>query len=99
MKFKFRHDNNYRRNYYKYELKHRITNSVKNHNTFPFVLKFIITNFLGKEKNLSQFLKVRNRCVFTIRVRSVFSSYKVSRTIFRQRAITGQIVGIKKSVW
>nr|YP_009968192.1 30S ribosomal protein S14 [Cyanidiococcus yangmingshanensis]QMX77293.1 30S ribosomal protein S14 [Cyanidiococcus yangmingshanensis] len=45
------------------------------------------------------FMKVRNRCVLTIRSRSVFSSYKISRIIFRQKAITGLLIGVKKAVW
>nr|QNR39892.1 30S ribosomal protein S14 [Cyanidiococcus yangmingshanensis]UNJ18938.1 ribosomal protein S14 [Cyanidioschyzonaceae sp. 2 FvB-2021] len=99
MRFKFRRDNFYRENYYKYELKHKICNSLTNHIIFPFILKLAILRYSNRIKPIRIFMKVRNRCVLTIRSRSVFSSYKVSRIIFRQKAITGLLIGVKKAVW
>lgn len=47
----------------------------------------------------SSFVKVRNRCVLTGRSRAVYRKFKISRLMFRQLSLQGNIPGIKKASW
>jgi small subunit ribosomal protein S14 len=99
MKFKVRIDNIYRKNYYKKELEHKILNSLIKHKAIPPIVTLIIINYLNQSSSFQHFMKVKNRCVFTGRSRAVFSAYKISRIIFRQKNAINQLIGIKKSIW
>lgn len=43
--------------------------------------------------------RIKNRCIFTSRSKSVNSSMKLSRITFRKLASEGSLLGIKKSSW
>ena len=47
----------------------------------------------------SSITRLNNRCIFTNRSRSIYKKFKLSRLIFRQLALKGLLVGIKKSSW
>ncbi|MBU1677419.1 MAG: 30S ribosomal protein S14 [Bacteroidetes bacterium] len=49
-------------------------------------------------KNASP-VRVRNRCVLTGRPRGYYRKFGVSRLVFREMALSGEIPGIKKSSW
>lgn len=49
-------------------------------------------------KNASP-VRLRNRCQFTGRPRGYYRKFGVSRLVFREMALKGEIPGIKKSSW
>ncbi|CAN8287550.1 unnamed protein product [Cochlearia groenlandica] len=54
---------------------------------------------LSKLPRNSAFTRIRNRCVFTGRSRSVTELFRMSRICFRGLANKGALLGIKKSSW
>ena len=44
-------------------------------------------------------IRIKNRCIFTSRSKSVNSRLKLSRITFRKLASEGSLLGIKKSSW
>ena len=45
------------------------------------------------------YIRVRNRCLITVRPRGNYRKFKMSRIAFRELASTGQVPGILKSSW
>ncbi|CAH8347823.1 unnamed protein product [Eruca vesicaria subsp. sativa] len=54
---------------------------------------------LSKLPRNSAFTRIRNRCVFTGRSRSVTELFRMSRICFRGLANKGELMGVKKSSW
>ncbi|GAB4292874.1 MAG: 30S ribosomal protein S14 [Ignavibacteriaceae bacterium] len=44
-------------------------------------------------------VRLKNRCMFTGRTRGYYRKFGVSRLVFREMALRGEIPGIKKSSW
>ena len=44
-------------------------------------------------------VRLKNRCMFTGRARSYYRKFGVSRLVFREMALRGELPGIKKSSW
>lgn len=44
-------------------------------------------------------VRLHNRCMFTGRPRAYYRKFGVSRLVFREMALRGEIPGIKKSSW
>ncbi|HOP49072.1 MAG TPA: 30S ribosomal protein S14 [Ignavibacteriales bacterium] len=49
-------------------------------------------------KNSSK-VRLRNRCVFTGRARGNYRKFGISRLVFREMCLRGEIPGIKKASW
>ncbi|PKL89061.1 MAG: 30S ribosomal protein S14 [Ignavibacteriae bacterium HGW-Ignavibacteriae-2] len=49
-------------------------------------------------KNASP-VRLRNRCMITGRPRGYYRKFGISRLLFREMALRGEIPGIKKSSW
>ncbi len=49
-------------------------------------------------KNASP-VRLNNRCTMTGRARSYYRKFGISRLVFREMALKGEIPGIKKSSW
>ena len=47
----------------------------------------------------SSVVRLKNRCMFTGRARSYYRKFGVSRLVFREMALKGEIPGLKKSSW
>ena len=54
---------------------------------------------LQKVPRDSSVTRLKNRCMFTGRARSYYRKFGVSRLVFREMALKGEIPGIKKSSW
>jgi small subunit ribosomal protein S14 len=54
---------------------------------------------LQKLPRNSSRVRLKNRCMFTGRARSYYRKFGVSRLVFREMALKGEIPGIKKSSW
>ncbi len=44
-------------------------------------------------------VRLRNRCMMTGRPRGYYRKFGISRLVFREMALKGEIPGIKKSSW
>ena len=44
-------------------------------------------------------VRLRNRCMLTGRPRGYYRKFGISRLVFREMALRGEIPGIKKSSW
>ncbi len=44
-------------------------------------------------------VRLRNRCMMTGRPRGYFRKFGISRLVFREMALKGEIPGIKKASW
>jgi small subunit ribosomal protein S14 len=49
-------------------------------------------------KNASP-VRLKNRCTMTGRSRGYYRKFGISRLVFRERALKGEIPGIKKASW
>ena len=47
----------------------------------------------------SSAVRLKSRCMFTGRARSYYRKFGISRLVFREMALKGEIPGIKKSSW
>jgi small subunit ribosomal protein S14 len=54
---------------------------------------------LQKLPKNSSVVRLKNRCMFTGRSRAYYRKFGVSRLIFREMALKGEIPGVKKSSW
>lgn len=54
---------------------------------------------LSKLPRNSSKTRIRNRCIFTGRPRSVNKLFRVSRIVFRELASQGKLLGISKASW
>ena len=43
--------------------------------------------------------KIKNRCLLTNRARSVYRKFKMSRIFFKEYALRGDLMGVKKASW
>lgn len=59
--------------------------------------KYIIK--LSKFKNNSHSSKIHNFCVLSGRSKANYKNFKISRLIFRDKAVFSKLVGLKKSSW
>ncbi|MBE2280109.1 MAG: 30S ribosomal protein S14 [Ignavibacteriaceae bacterium] len=44
-------------------------------------------------------VRLHNRCMFTGRARGFYRKFGVSRLVFREKALKGEIPGVRKSSW
>jgi len=54
---------------------------------------------LQKLPRNSSRVRLKNRCMFTGRARSFYRKFGVSRLVFREMALRGELPGVKKSSW
>ncbi len=47
----------------------------------------------------SSLIRQRNRCVVTGRQRAYYRKFGLSRLVFREKALRGEIPGVKKASW
>lgn len=83
----------------KYEYKRRELKAIFNNTELPEGIRseaFYELESLPKNSSLT---RVRNRCIYTGRGRSVSRTLKISRLTFRELSSNGYIPGITKSSW
>jgi succinate dehydrogenase (ubiquinone) iron-sulfur subunit len=59
----------------------------------------VYSSMLKNNKNSTLSCKPRNRCVISGRSRAVFKYIKLTRMMFKNLAVKGNLVGIKKYSW
>lgn len=54
---------------------------------------------MNREKNRKYKVRVRNRCMVSGRARGYMRKFGVSRIVFREMALRGEIPGVRKASW
>ena len=83
----------------KYELRRNLYKALCKDPDLPSDMRDIHRNKLSKLPRNSSFTRVRNRCIFTGRPRSVYAFFRISRIVFRGLASRGSLMGVKKASW
>lgn len=83
----------------KYELRRKLYKAISCTTSLPFEMRYKHRTKLSLLPRNSAFARVRNRCIFTGRPRSVMGFFRMSRIVFRGLASRGSLMGIKKSSW
>jgi len=83
----------------KYELRRELYKAFCRDPNLPSDMRDKYRYKLSKLPRNSSFARVRNRCIFTGRSRSVYKLFRISRIVFRGLASRGSLMGIKKSSW
>ena len=97
MKVLLTKDKNKRNKYLLFENKKVILKSIINNlNLNNNIRKFAYSKYINLPSD-SSITKVRNRCIISNRPRSVYRKYKISRLMFRELSLKGDLMGIKKA--
>nr|YP_010736416.1 ribosomal protein S14 [Plantago ovata]WEL36407.1 ribosomal protein S14 [Plantago ovata] len=83
----------------KYEWRRKLSKSFCKDPELPSDMRDQHRSKLSKWPRNSSFARVKNRCTFTGRSRSVYKFFRMSRILFRGLASRGSLRGIKKSSW
>nr|XP_019066557.1 LOW QUALITY PROTEIN: uncharacterized protein LOC109118967 [Solanum lycopersicum] len=83
----------------KYELRRKLYKALCKDPDLPSDMRDKHRSKLSKLPRKSSFARVRNRCIYTGRPRSVYEFFQISRILFRGLASRGPLMGIKKSSW
>nr|BCT43341.1 ribosomal protein S14 [Musella lasiocarpa] len=83
----------------KYELRRKLYKAFCKDSDLPYDMRDKHRYKLSMLPRNSAFARVRNRCIFTGRPRSVVKFFRISRIVFRGLASRGTLMGINKSSW
>lgn len=84
----------YKYDFIRYKLKF-IINNTQLHQAIRYKAQFKLNNLIKDSAKI----RLRNRCVLTGRSRGVFKRFKISRIMFRELALKGLLLGIRKASW
>lgn len=89
-----------RLNFYKKKNQYRLFKLLINDSYLPFEYRYImLNNLMYLKKGVMFKTNIRNRCIISGRSKSVYSFFKLTRMIFKNLAVKGDILGIKKYSW
>lgn len=57
------------------------------------------TAMMNREKHRKFKVRIRNRCAVSGRARGFMRKFGVSRIVFREMALRGEIPGVRKASW
>jgi ribosomal protein S14 len=97
MKKLYLKDRNRRLCYFTQEKKYIILKYILNNLVLNKEVREFAYNEILNQCDFNSKTKIRNRCVFSNRSRSVYRKFKMSRIFFKTYALQGFLVGIKKS--
>jgi ribosomal protein S14 len=97
MKLLYTKDKNRRNLFLKLEKKRIVLNYIINNLTLSSEIRYFAYLRLRNLSNISTITKIKNRCVFSNRARSIYRKFKLSRIFLKKYALEGDIMGIKKS--
>lgn len=83
----------------KYEIERMQCKAISRYKKLPNQIRYEFFLKLSKLPKNSSRTRVRNRCIFTGRPRSVYKLFRVSRIVSRELAFKGSLIGINKSCW
>jgi succinate dehydrogenase (ubiquinone) iron-sulfur subunit len=83
----------------KYEIDRLTLKFIIRSNDTPSDIKLAAVRKLNELPKNSSPTRIKNRCIFTGRSKGIVKKYRLSRIIFRQMALSGDLSGIQKSSW
>jgi ribosomal protein S14 len=92
-------DKKNRLTFFQHEEKRKILKSISQNTNLSTFLRWkagLDLSILPKNSSLT---KLKNRCIFTGRSRSVLGKFNMSRLMLRKLAREGSIPGLRKSSW
>ncbi len=54
---------------------------------------------LANKFSITSKVKIKNKCIFTGRCKSIYSFFRLSRIAFKEEASFGRLEGVSKSSW
>lgn len=99
MKVLLTKDLNRRNQYLLFEKKKIILKYIINNLNLPKNLRSIVYRRLLELPTDASITKLCNRCVLSNRSRGVYGKLKLSRILFRELALSGDLIGVKKASW
>lgn len=81
------------------EVQKLVYKSILSNQKEPIEFRYKAHLFLLSFIRQSSLTKVKNRCIFTNRSKSVYRRFKMSRLMFRKMALEGKLIGVKKVSW
>ena len=57
---------------------------------------YILLIKIGEQNSIT---KIKNRCILSNRSKAIYRRFKLSRIFFKQYALKGSIMGVKKASW
>ena len=85
---------------YKEEKKNLLLKFITYSTSLTKEIRYKAFNIFLNKSNLNIYKsRIKNRCIFTARGRSILSDIKISRITFRKLASNGSLLGIRKSSW
>jgi ribosomal protein S14 len=97
MKILYIKDKNQRNRYYLLEKKKLILQYVLNNLSFTKECRNFAYSEYKKFSKFSNISKIKNRCVFSNRSRSIYRQFKLSRIFFKKLSLEGYLMGVKKA--
>ena len=67
--------------------------------TLPARTRFLAQFRLGEMPSNTALTRLGRRCTITGRGRSIIGEFNISRMVFRQMALNGQLLAVQKSSW
>lgn len=92
-------DKRNRQRFLQYEIKRNALKYLANDSNLPKKIQHNINLQLSKLPKNSSITRIKNRCIFTGRGRSVYSKLKLSRILLREYINSGILPGFTKSSW
>nr|YP_009277420.1 ribosomal protein S14 [Ophioglossum californicum]YP_010439838.1 ribosomal protein S14 [Ophioglossum vulgatum]AOH05891.1 ribosomal protein S14 [Ophioglossum californicum]UTD44884.1 ribosomal protein S14 [Ophioglossum vulgatum] len=83
----------------RYELKRRLYKAIFQDINPPSRIRNKTMSKLSRSPRNSSETRVRNRCIYTGRFRSVYKLFRILRIVFRELASQGSLIGVNKSCW
>nr|YP_009674912.1 ribosomal protein S14 [Haplomitrium hookeri]QDE12933.1 ribosomal protein S14 [Haplomitrium hookeri] len=83
----------------KYELKRMHYKAIRRGRNLPNKIRYEYFFKSSRSPRNSSKTRVRNRCIFTGRPRSVYKLFRIPRIVSRELAPKGSSIGIHKSCW
>nr|WFG74040.1 30S ribosomal protein S14 [Cavernulicola chilensis] len=96
MSSKIKKDKKFRKNFSKTESLVYSLRKIKTQDSAPTNIK---VQALKQLYNTFPLTRIKNRCIFSGRSRSVYRQFKISRILLREWALSGRLHGVKKSTW
>ncbi|KAL6947456.1 40S ribosomal protein mrp2, mitochondrial [Hanseniaspora osmophila] len=92
-------DNYVRHAFAKTEVTQQALKHIARNTTLPTKVRLQAQLQLASMPNYTKFTQVKNRCVESGHARGVISKFGLNRYVFRQKALAGELPGVKKGVW
>ncbi len=99
MKILYTKDKNRRNIFLLLEKKKIVLNHIINNLNLSWDTRNFAYLQLNNISKISTITKIKNRCVFSNRSRSIYRKFKLSRIFLKKYALQGLIMGVKKASW